>query len=133
MIVGPRTVQPQGGTGRIPHSSLRDAANPSGEFDCARLREMLVGKYAEAKGGSIVKSLLANSGILEGEGRVLHLVEVKTAATVGADVVKNFSCLEVCGATSRIRARDLPDEGALSHNQRLAGGPRLDYLAVSVT
>ena len=31
---------------------------------------MLVGKYAEAKGGSIVKSLLANSGILEGEGRV---------------------------------------------------------------
>lgn len=94
MIVGPRTVQPQGGTGRIPHSSLRDAANPSGEFDCARLREMLVGKYAEAKGGSIVKSLLANSGILEGEGRVLHLVEVKTAATVGADVVKNFACLE---------------------------------------
>lgn len=94
MIVGPRAVQPQGGTGRIPHSSLRDAANPSGEFDCARLREMLVGKYAEAKGGSIVKSLLANSGILEGEGRVLHPVEVETAATVGADVVKNFACLE---------------------------------------
>lgn len=67
MIVGPRAVQPQGGTGRIPHSSLRDAANPSGEFDCAGLREMLVGKYAEAKGCSIVKSLLANSGILEGE------------------------------------------------------------------
>ena len=53
-----------------PHSSLRDAANPSGEFDCARLREMLVGKYAEAKGSSIVKSPLANQGILEGEGRV---------------------------------------------------------------
>ena len=53
----------------IPRSSLRDAANPSGEFDCARLREMLVGKYGEAKGGSIVESLLANSGILEGEGR----------------------------------------------------------------
>lgn len=69
MIAGPRTVQPQGGTGRIPHSSLRDAANSSGEFDCAGLREMLVGKYAEAKGGSSVKSLLANSGILEGEGR----------------------------------------------------------------
>lgn len=51
-----------------PHSSLCDAANPSGEFDCARLREMLVGKYAEAKGGSNVKSLLANSGIPEGEG-----------------------------------------------------------------
>ena len=49
--------------------TLRDPANPSGEFDCARLREMLVGKYTEAKGGSIVKSLLANSGILEGEGR----------------------------------------------------------------
>lgn len=49
--------------------ALRDAANPSGEFDCARLREMLVGKYGEAKGGSIVESLLANSGILEGEGR----------------------------------------------------------------
>ena len=94
MIVGPRAVQPQGGTGRIPHSSLRDPANPSGEFDCARLRELLVGKYAEAKGGSIVKSLLANSGILEGEGRVLHPVEVETAATVGADVVKNFACLE---------------------------------------
>lgn len=74
--------------------TLRDPANPSGEFDCARLREMLVGKYAEAKGGSIVKSLLANSGILEGEGRVLHPVEVETAATVGADVVKNFACLE---------------------------------------
>ena len=100
MIVGPRTVQPQGGTGRIPHSSLRDAANPSGEFDCVGLRELLVGKYAEAKGGSIVKSLLANSGILEGEGRVLHPVEVETAATVGADVVKNFACLGgVCGAT----------------------------------
>lgn len=54
--------------GRIPHSSLRDPANPSGEFDCARLREMLVGKYAEAKGGPIFQSLLANSGILEGEG-----------------------------------------------------------------
>ncbi len=53
----------------ITRSSLRDAANPSGEFDCARLREMLVGKYGEAKGGSIVESLLANSGILEGEGR----------------------------------------------------------------
>ena len=134
MIVGPRTVQPQGGTGRIPHSSLRDAANPSGEFDCARLRELLVGKYAEAKGGSIVKSLLANFGILEGEGRVLHPVEVETAATVGADVVKNFACLGgSAGLRSRIRARDLPDEGALSHNQRLAGGPRLGYLAVSVT
>ena len=69
MIVGPRAVRPQGGTGRIPHSSLRDAANPSGEFDCAGLRELLVGKYAEAKGCSIVKSLLANPGILEGEGR----------------------------------------------------------------
>ena len=55
---------------------------------------MLVGKHAEAKGGSIVKSLLANSGIVEGEGRVLHPVEVETAATVGADVVKNFACLE---------------------------------------
>ena len=54
---------------------------------------MLVGKYAEAKRGSIVKSLLANSRILEGEGRVLHPVEVETAATVGADVVKNFACL----------------------------------------
>ena len=74
--------------------ALRDAANPSGEFDCARLREMLVGKYGEAKGGPIFQSLLANSGILEGEGRVLHPVEVKTAATVGADVVKNFACLE---------------------------------------
>ena len=50
--------------------TLRDPANPSGEFDCARLREPLVGKYAEAKGCSIVKSLLANPGILEGEGRV---------------------------------------------------------------
>ena len=60
------------GTGRIPHSSLCDAVNPSGEFDCARLREMLVGKYAEAKGGSIVKSLLANSGILEGEGALTY-------------------------------------------------------------
>ena len=28
------------------------------------------------------------------EGRVLHPVEVKTAATVGADAVKNFGCLE---------------------------------------
>lgn len=28
------------------------------------------------------------------EGHVLHPVEVKTAATVGADAVKNFSCLE---------------------------------------
>lgn len=55
---------------------------------------MLVGKHAEAKGGSIVKLLLANSGILEREGRVLHPVEVETAATVGADVVKNFACLE---------------------------------------
>lgn len=55
---------------------------------------MLVGKYGEAKGGPIFQSLLANSGILEGEGRVLHPVEVKTAATVGADVVKNFDCLE---------------------------------------
>ena len=45
--------------------ALRDAANPSGEFDCARLREMLVGKYGEAKGGPIFQSLLANSGILE--------------------------------------------------------------------
>lgn len=73
MIAGPRAVQPQGGTGRAPSliaDTLRDPANPSGEFDCARLREPLVGKYAEAKGGSIVKSLLANSGILEGEGRV---------------------------------------------------------------
>ena len=52
-----------------PHSSLRDPANPSGEFDCAGLRELLVGKYAEAKGCFIVKSLLANPGILEGEGR----------------------------------------------------------------
>lgn len=59
----------QDGTGMIPRSSLRDAANSSGEFDCAGLREMLVGKYGEAKGGSIVESLLANSGILEGEGR----------------------------------------------------------------
>ena len=62
-----------------------------------RLRQaagMLVGKHAEAKGGPIFQSLLANSGILEGEGRVLHPVEVKTAATVGADVVKNFACLE---------------------------------------
>ena len=64
-----RAGQGRAGQGRgIPHSSLRDAANPSGEFDCARLREMLVGKYGEAKGGSIVESLLANSGILEGEG-----------------------------------------------------------------
>lgn len=84
----------RGGTGRIPHSSLRDAANSSNEFDCTRLRELLVGKYGEAKGGPIFQSLLANSGILEGEGRVLHPVEVKTAATVGADVVKNFACLE---------------------------------------
>ena len=28
------------------------------------------------------------------EGHVLHPVEVKTAATVGGDAVKNFSCLE---------------------------------------
>lgn len=70
MIVGPRTVQPRGGTGgpSLIVDTLRDPANPSGEFDCAGLRELLVGKYVEAKGGSIVKSLLANSGILEGEG-----------------------------------------------------------------
>lgn len=68
MMSARRTGQGRAGQG-IPHSSLRDAANPSGEFDCARLREMLVGKYGEAKGGSIVESLLANSGILEGEGR----------------------------------------------------------------
>ena len=94
--MSPRAAQPQGGTGDPSFivDTLRDTANPSGEFDCARLREMLVGKYAEAKGGSIVKSLLANSGILEGEGRVLHPMEVETAATVGADVVKNFACLE---------------------------------------
>ena len=68
MMSARRTGQGRAGQG-IPHSSLRDATNPSGEFDCARLREMLVGKYGEAKGGSIVESLLANSGILEGEGR----------------------------------------------------------------
>ena len=68
MMSARRTGQGRAGQG-IPHSSLRDAANPSGEFDCARLREMLVGKYGEAKGGSIVVSLLANSEILEGEGR----------------------------------------------------------------
>lgn len=28
------------------------------------------------------------------EGHVLHPVEVKTAATVGGDAVKNFGCLE---------------------------------------
>lgn len=56
------------GTGRIPHSSLCDAANPSGEFDCARLREMLVGKYAEAKGGSIVKLLQRTPESLKGRG-----------------------------------------------------------------
>ena len=54
--------------GRIPHSSLRDPANPSGEFDCARLREMLVGKYAEAKGGSIVKLLQRTPESLKGRG-----------------------------------------------------------------
>ena len=27
------------------------------------------------------------------DGHVLHPVEVKTAATVGADAVRNFSCL----------------------------------------
>lgn len=58
------------GTGRIPHSSLRDAANPSGEFDCAGLREMLVGKYGEAKGGSIVVSLLARSPVPKGSNVV---------------------------------------------------------------
>ena len=52
--------------------TLRDAANSSGEFDCAGLRELLVGKYAEAKGCSIVKSLLANPGILEGEGTLTY-------------------------------------------------------------
>lgn len=48
--------------------TLRDAANPSGEFDCARLREMLVGKYAEAKGGSIVKLLQRTPESLKGRG-----------------------------------------------------------------
>ena len=57
-------------TGMIPRSSLRDAANPSGEFDCARLREMLVGKYGEAKGGSIVESLLARSPVPKGSNAV---------------------------------------------------------------
>lgn len=47
--------------------ALRDVASLDSKFDCARLQEMLVGKYGEAKGGSIFKSLLANSGIVEGE------------------------------------------------------------------
>lgn len=47
--------------------ALHDAANLSNEFDCIRLRELLVGKYGEAKGGPIFQSLLANSGILESE------------------------------------------------------------------
>lgn len=51
-----------------PLTHRRYAANPNGEFGCARLRELLVGKYGEAKGGPIFQSLLANSGILEGEG-----------------------------------------------------------------
>lgn len=63
------TGQGRAGDPSLIADALRDAANPSGDFDCARLREMLVGKYGEAKGGSIVESLLANSGILEGEGR----------------------------------------------------------------
>lgn len=50
--------------------AMRDAANPSGESDCARLREMLVGKYAEAKGGSIVESLLARSPVPKGSNAV---------------------------------------------------------------
>lgn len=37
----------------IPRDELRDVATLNSEFDRARLREMLVGKYDEAKGGSI--------------------------------------------------------------------------------
>ena len=70
-----RTGQGRAGRGRAGDPSLiadalRDAANPSGEFDCARLRERLVGKYGEAKGGSIVESLLARSPVPKGSNAV---------------------------------------------------------------
>ena len=46
--------------------ALRDAVSSSGGFDFARLEEMLAGKFGKAKGNSLLKALLADSGIPEG-------------------------------------------------------------------
>lgn len=46
--------------------ALRDAVFSSGGFDFARLEEMLAGKFGKAKGNSLLKALLADSGIPEG-------------------------------------------------------------------
>lgn len=82
------------GTGRIPHSSLRDATNPSGEFDCAGLREMLVEKYAEAKGGSCGLDQLALTvvdHVLDDLGRpVGELAVLRDELVAGKLLVADF-------------------------------------------
>lgn len=46
--------------------ALRDAVSSSDGFDFAKLEEMLAGKFGKAKGKSLLKALLADSGIPEG-------------------------------------------------------------------
>lgn len=74
--------------------ALRDAANPSGEFDCAGLREMLVGKYAEAKGGSCGLDQLALAVIdhvLDDLGRpVGELAVLRDELVAGKLLVADF-------------------------------------------